>query len=200
MTGEFKRTGELLVGQIDGKTLALDAHELRARLGCRPEEIPFLDDCINEVRAALRCRYAYRFYPVRVSGEAVSLGFAEVTSAGLGRALRDCHSHALMAVTLGTDVDRLLLRLSHLSKGRFYLCDAVASAFAEAACEEVERRLSAGKRHAARFSPGYADLPLTLQSAVLAALDAERRLGITLSESCLMSPMKSVTAIVGMKE
>ena len=49
-----------------------------------------------------------------------------------------------------------------------------------------------------RFSPGYGDLPLSVQPTVLAALDAQRRLGITLSSSLLMTPTKSVTAIIGM--
>ena len=48
-----------------------------------------------------------------------------------------------------------------------------------------------------RFSPGYGDLPLSVQPAFLAALDATRRLGITLTSSFLMVPTKSVTAFVG---
>ena len=48
-----------------------------------------------------------------------------------------------------------------------------------------------------RFSPGYGDLPIEVQKDFLPLLDAERRLGITLSESCLMAPSKSVTAIIG---
>ena len=48
-----------------------------------------------------------------------------------------------------------------------------------------------------RYSPGYGDLPLSVQPALLDALDAGRRLGVTLTESLLMVPMKSVTAVVG---
>ena len=50
-----------------------------------------------------------------------------------------------------------------------------------------------------RFSPGYGDLPMETQPILLAALDAQRRLGITLApKSLLMTPTKSVTAVVGM--
>ncbi|MCR5275107.1 MAG: Vitamin B12 dependent methionine synthase activation subunit, partial [Clostridiales bacterium] len=49
------------------------------------------------------------------------------------------------------------------------------------------------------FSPGYGDLPIEVQKEFLPLLDAERRLGITLSDSYLMSPSKSVTAIIGIE-
>lgn len=48
-----------------------------------------------------------------------------------------------------------------------------------------------------RFSPGYGDLPLALQPDLLNFLNAQRWVGITVGETLLMSPMKSVTAIMG---
>ena len=49
-----------------------------------------------------------------------------------------------------------------------------------------------------RFSPGYGDLPLSAQKNIFAVLDPERRIGLTLNSSLLMSPSKSVTAFVGL--
>ena len=51
-----------------------------------------------------------------------------------------------------------------------------------------------------RFSPGYGDLPLTLQPEICAALDVQRRLGIHVTESLLMIPSKSVTAVIGLSD
>ena len=70
-------------------------------------------------------------------------------------------------------------------------------------CEQLQRE--AARRLPAlyqtdRFSPGYGDLPLTLQPGILAALDAGRRAGITLLPSLLMNPSKSVTAIFGLSQ
>ncbi len=48
-----------------------------------------------------------------------------------------------------------------------------------------------------RFSPGYGDLPLALQPDLLHFLNAQRWVGITVGKTLLMSPMKSVTAIMG---
>ena len=51
-----------------------------------------------------------------------------------------------------------------------------------------------------RYSPGYGDLPLELQREIIRVLDCGRTIGITLTESLLMQPSKSVTAVIGMKE
>ena len=49
-----------------------------------------------------------------------------------------------------------------------------------------------------RYSPGYGDLPLTLQPQLLSLLDAARQIGLTLTDTCLMTPRKSVTALFGL--
>ena len=48
-----------------------------------------------------------------------------------------------------------------------------------------------------RYSPGYRDCSLSIKPAFLAALDATRRVGISLTGANLMVPTKSVTAFVG---
>ena len=49
-----------------------------------------------------------------------------------------------------------------------------------------------------RFSPGYGDLPLVVQKEFMTLLDCAHLIGINLNESLLMSPSKSVTAVIGM--
>ena len=51
-----------------------------------------------------------------------------------------------------------------------------------------------------RFSPGYGDLPLEVQKSVFAVLDCPRKIGLSLNDSLLMSPSKSVTAFAGITE
>ena len=74
------------------------------------------------------------------------------------------------------------------------------AATAAGACEAsvVAAAHEAGLYTNFRFSPGYGDMPLQTQSVLLAALDAQRKLGITLSKSLLMTPTKSVTAVIGL--
>ena len=107
---------------------------------------------------------------------------------------------ALFAVTLGYGVDRLLDAEKRRGVASAFLLDAVASAMAEAAADAADaalRRLCPSDVFGHRYSPGYGALPLSVNAPLLSLTDAERRLGIRLSESALMHPTKSITAILG---
>ena len=111
----------------------------------------------------------------------------------------------VLAVTVGLGVDAELRRLSLTDPVAQLIFDAVGTACVERAADAAEADLvtaadARGLFCGTRFSPGYGDLPLATQPVLLAALDAGRLLGITLSESLLMSPTKSVTAVVGLFE
>ena len=108
----------------------------------------------------------------------------------------------LMAATLGTGVEQELRRLSLTDAVAHVVFDAAATATVERAADAAEALLvedaaSRGLYTTWRYSPGYGDLPLACQPTLLAALDAGRRLGITLTPTLLMVPTKSVTAVVG---
>ena len=80
---------------------------------------------------------------------------------------------------------------------------AIGSQQVEGACDRLCDLLAAEypeKQLVTRYSPGYGDLPLEIQKDVFRALDCERSIGVTLTESLLMQPSKSVTAVIGMKE
>ena len=49
-----------------------------------------------------------------------------------------------------------------------------------------------------RYSPGYGDLSLDVQSSFLKALNAQKTIGLFLSEGGVMQPEKSVTALMGL--
>ena len=108
----------------------------------------------------------------------------------------------LVAATLGAGVDAELRRLKVCDPVGQVLFDAAASAYIERVMDVLEADIrnqaqQEGLYCGWRFSPGYGDFPLSVQPRLLAVLDASRRLGITLSESYLMVPTKSVTAIIG---
>ena len=58
---------------------------------------------------------------------------------------------------------------------------------------------SQDKKLAPRFSPGYGDLPLEIQSDIFRVLNCSTKIGLTLNKSLLMTPTKSVTAIIGIR-
>ena len=134
---------------------------------------------------------------VIVSGDSVSLEGLCFESHSLAQNLKGCEKAVVFGATLGLDFDRLLQRTEILSPAEATVLQAVGTAAIESACDIFCESL--GKTRP-RFSPGYGDLPLTAQKDLFKVLDLPRRLGVTLTESLLMVPTKSVTAIVGLGE
>ena len=123
----------------------------------------------------------------------------------IARHLEGCRGTVLLGMTLGRSIDERLTRLQVSDLAMGVVFDSGASLLAEAVCDGFEEIIrqeveSKGMFMTKRFSPGYGDLPLYTQKKVIAALDASRQIGLTLSESDLMIPMKSVTAICGISE
>lgn len=119
--------------------------------------------------------------------------------------LKDCDRVVLFALTLGAGPEQLIRREGLRSPTEALILDACASAACEQACDDLQKQLedqlcSAGIYATDRFSPGYGDLPLTVQRPLLELLDAQKRCGITLSDTYIMTPRKSVTAIFGLAD
>lgn len=178
----------------------VDRNELRARLGCPIESISLIPKCLKTLNDCVSAKFVSRFCDIIRTESGIDLGFGEITSKDLIKNLAQCKRAAVFAVTLGSDVDRLLIKLGKLMPSEQFVTDAIASALSETACDEAEKLIFDGLLHAPRFSPGYGDLPLELQKPLLNFLDAEKTVGITLSPSLLMTPTKSITAIAGIIE
>ena len=115
--------------------------------------------------------------------------------------LGNCSQVVLLACTLGLSFDTFLSREQKRSMAEAVILDGCGSALVEQGCDAAEQKISSrfpGLYLTDRFSPGYGDLPLSLQKDLCAALDAQRRLGIYVNESMLMTPQKSVTALIGL--
>ncbi len=159
----------------------------------------------EELARTLPPRWTYRVFPVERGAEGVALVGSGVTLPGAlaGRMLAECGAAALLCCTLGTAFERRLRALERRDMGEAAILDACGSAWVERGCDMAQEELAARlapRFLTDRFSPGYCDLPLSLQPSILAALDAERRLGVFLSESFLMTPAKSVTAVLGIAD
>lgn len=160
---------------------------------------------MESLRSRLRPRYAYRVWDLDFHPDGIRLTGTALVLRGdtAGRMLETCSRAALLACTLGTRFDQLLTAAQARDMARAVILDACGSALVEQGCDEAEAELSAhfpGRYLTDRFSPGYGDLPLDLQQQLCAALDTPRRLGLHVTESLLLNPVKSVTAIVGISD
>ena len=165
-----------------------------------------IDKCISECDGKISGKVIYREFQISCNKDVIDLGFASTASHDLGRLLSNnqCSSIVLFAATLGVGIDQLLLKYSRISPATALCFQAIGAERVEALCnafslEIQEKYESLGLSLTPRFSAGYGDLPLSLQRDIFSALECERHLGLTLNDSLLMSPTKSVTAIIGIK-
>ena len=160
------------------------------------------DKCIDEIAGKSVYKVCYRNFDVRFCDGYIDLGFAQTDSKDLGKNLNGCESIILFAATVGLEADRMTVKYSKLSPVKALIFQAIGAERIESLCdifnsEITEQMKKIGKFTRPRFSPGYEDLPLELQKNIFSALDCPRKIGLTLNESLLMSPSKSVTAIIG---
>ena len=137
--------------------------------------------------------------PVTVRESTVEFGAFSLRSRSLSKNLAGCDEAILFAATLGAGADRSILRLKKTDPAAAMILDAYCSAAVEGWCDKLQADLTAGRPHRPRFSPGYGDVPLEIQRTVFQVLDVPRKLGVTLSETCFMTPAKSVTAFIGLE-
>lgn len=189
----------VVCGTVSAEEIKINKNELADRLKTeRGFEHSAVDMCIEEFNKVVNYRYVYLCVPVVFKGENVcDLGFGDIKSKNLCGVLRGCESAILVAVTTGIDVDRLLNKYAVTSASRHFITDAVGSAAAETFCDYVDEMLRKNPQKPHRFSPGYGDLPLEIQPQLLNMLNASKNAGITINSSLLMTPVKSITAIMG---
>lgn len=156
-----------------------------------------LAECISEVSDKLVYNVCYQKFPFEKQCETLSLGFAQVNSADLAKNLDGCDGILLFAATVGVELDRLIMKYCKISPVKALIFQAIGAERIEKLCDQFCKDMAKEENIKPRFSPGYGDLPLDLQKEIFAALDCGKNIGLTLNDSMLMSPTKSVTAIVG---
>ena len=163
-----------------------------------------IDRSLNICLSSLRYDTVYFITPISISSDEIDMGFCKTQSHDLARCLDGCSQAVVLAATVGLDIDRLISRYSRLEPSVAVCLDAIGAerieALCDVFCDELSTELTRnGYSLRPRFSPGYGDLPLELQRDIFKALDCPKVIGLALSESLLMTPSKSVTAIIGIK-
>ena len=195
----FVQKGDIKIITAKAEEIRINQNELALRLKThRGYESDLLEKCRQRFNGIVNYRCAYVRIPVDVSEENVcKFDFAEVRSENLYRNLQGCQEVFVLAVTTGIAVDRLLARLNITSQAEHFVTDGLSSAAIESFCDYVSDILSENLKCASRFSAGYGDFSIEYQKPLLERLSAAETLGITLNSAYLMTPVKSITAIMG---
>ncbi len=161
-----------------------------------------LDMLIDTVLPRLSYRVCYTVLPV-VHDLPMTVGGIDFSSNMLASHFSDADYALLFCATVGPEIDRLVARLTLRSPTEALLCNAIGTERIESLCDEFCRDVAAVDGaytdRAPRYSAGYGDLSLEWQRTVFDILTPERHIGVTLRESLLMTPSKSVTAFIPLR-
>ncbi len=188
--------------------LDLDRKEILRYLGYRgaqPDDtvLASVESAIAELKCVMTPKSVTRPIAIRTAGEnTLDLEGVLIESKSLYQHLDSCREGVLFAATLGAPVDLLIQRYNVMDMSRAVILQACAAAAVEAYCDQCQDEIEAQAREKGlylrpRYSPGYGDFPLTYQKEVLTMLNAQRRIGLTRTESNMLVPTKSVTAVIG---
>lgn len=170
------------------------SEDLKSRLEC--------------VRADLNGKFSYKVCYKRMSikweNDMPSLPFHS-KSKNLALRLKGCDEIILFSATVGLEVDRYIARYQKISPIKALIANAYGNERIENLCDtfcsDMEENFKCENLTLTkRYSPGYGDLPIEAQSELFKLLDCSRQIGVSLNSSMLMSPSKSVTAIIGLKK
>lgn len=183
----------------------VDKREILRYAGCIGEVdeniSALLHECVAESEKACAYRACYRVFDVKRTDEYCQIGNIQTDSALVKERLNGCEKAVVMAATIGLEMDRLIMKYAQIATAKALIMQAIGAERIEALCDVVCAELkeiygSVGDR----FSPGYGDFSLTAQRDIFTMLGCEKKIGLTLNDSLLMSPTKSVTAIIGLKK
>jgi hypothetical protein len=181
---------------------AVDAH-LEARV----------EALIQEAETTLPALYTWRVFAINEEDTRwldsatplIALTSTPLTLRGtsITRHLTGARAVAVLSCTMGMACERALRTKSALNATDALIFGAAASSLveagADAACKEIaDFAATFGWHTGERYSPGYGDLPLSTQREIATALELPKTLGVSLTESNLLIPVKSMTAFVGL--
>ena len=188
----------------------IDQTEVRRYLGYGaappdPATGALIGRCAAELEKEARPRALYAAFPLEgpdEPGAPLRLGGCELTLPGkdIAAHLQGCSAVVLLCATLSVQADSLIRRTQLRDMAAGLIMDSCATTWIEQLCDRTEdqaKPLFPGARFTTRFSPGYGDLPLSMQADFLSALDAPRKIGLCVTDSSILTPRKSVTALFG---
>lgn len=186
----------------------LDVHTIRRYAGLKSSDFPpeRMREAAQTVRLLAEGVGSIRYYPYDSTTHTIiaESGDLSLTSDAICRHLAEAEEVAVMAVTIGSAVEEAIdSAFSAGEYSRALLLDAAATTATEACADYLNRTITAeakrrGLYTAFRFSPGYGDWDITVQSDIVRLSEGDS-IGITVTESSMLIPRKSVTAVIPLR-
>ena len=162
-----------------------------------------IEDAFSEVEKAAGPKSICRIFDMDQNSDGkIIIENMEIDSSSLSRNLKGCVKVVFFGATLGAGVDRLIRRTSLTDMSRAVIQQACAATLLEEYCDEKQLEIGRelemnGLYLRPRFSPGYGDFDIHYQEPIMRMLDCAKKIGLTMTDSYMMTPTKSVTAVIG---
>ncbi len=197
--------------ELTYEQLGITSAELYEQMGygeAVPDEATLkeVEGVLQEVRVFLQPSFCFFVKYGSLDLEQNTLAIDDTTlSVGkiIARQLRGAEAYAFFVCTAGMafeEYQRTLMRKGDMV--RVFIADALGSVIAEKAADRMEESLQTsidklGWKHTNRFSPGYCSWHVSQQQLLFPLFGSSEPCGVHLSDSSLMTPIKSVSGVIG---
>lgn len=188
----------------------LDKNEALRYMGHRGEDIDeqldkLITKCEKEVLSCVKPRFVYKVCDISREEKGILVKDTNLflTGNSIKKHLDGCDKAVLMAVTISADADRLIRIAQIRDMAEAVAIDSLCSVAVEQACDRAEliiKEENPGYYQTFRFGLGYGDLPISLQGQFLHVLNAPKQIGLNVSSTDMLTPTKSVTAVIGLSK
>ena len=194
-------------------SISIDREEVLRYLEYKGQDIDnnlieIIEECRNITKDRINPRYTSRVYSIKqkykgiIELEGTNL---ILESNDLYEILKDCNECILMAATLGINIEKDIKKYSCTELTKGIIIDSCATTAIEEVCDRVQNKienniLKNGQYLTFRYSPGYGDLSIEKNTEILTILNGQKEIGLTITNSGIMIPRKSVIAIIGITD
>mgnify|MGYP001781023882 FL=1 len=194
-------------------SISIDREEVLRYLEYKGQDIDnnlieIIEECRNITKDRINPRYTFRVYSIKqkykgiIELEGTNL---ILESNDLYEILKDCNECILMAATLGINIEKDIKKYSCTELTKEIIIDSCATTAIEEVCDRVQNEienniLKNGQYLTFRYSPGYGDLSIEKNTEILTILNGQKEIGLTITNSGIMIPRKSVIAIIGITD
>lgn len=164
-----------------------------------------IKECEREILAAARPRYIYKVLNIREEAEGVRVEDTNHILRGnsIKEHLKGCSRAVILCATLSGDMDRLIRITGIKDMAKAVVMDAFAGVAIEQVCDKAElniKREFTDKYFTYRYGFGYGDLPIEQMPEFLKILNTGKTIGVSVNDSNMMSPAKSVACVIGISD
>lgn len=192
------------------KLTNINREEAFRYMGHKGEEIPqsiikIADECEKALLENISPKYIYRVFDTEFSADGIIIKNTPLIFKGkdIAEHLQGCEKCVLMCATLSAGADKVIRQYEASGMEKAVVADCLASAAIEQVCNIAESEIQKALgdyNYTWRFSAGYGDFPLDIQKDFLAVLNAQKRIGLNVTDSLILTPRKSVTAVMGISK